>query len=452
MRFQQSLVDQSLEVQKFQATNPEAHGLPRSYKISFKDVLPEKDASSIDGARIVFGQFGCETCGVTINDHVVESKDVAYCLATKSYHLDGTAQKLEADSHAINGHLDFNSAAPTGILSVNNSTYNVTLSPEPLKFNVKVSANAGAYLSTALRKLQFDPNSDAWKNATWEDTMEFSYDVKAESDPVLGQRTYIENYLTDKRKKHVKKKQYKLTKSLVSSPPTTFPLTFTGNGTIYTSVMDGAATSDGSLLVTTVSDISSIPNPPASRAGETVKSVFARTLAFKFSPFGDSFTGAYEDKSGRVYAVIGEMAPDPVSGMLSALSQPAVDIPVENIFGFDNDEFTVASDDEKPRMFAAAASASPLTINGLLNLSPMVVDSKDPTGFRDTVAQIAMQDFHDIIVYYMDNDLRSLFISATPIVLSPRVKAIADDDVGANRTFYKKLQVPYLSTFLAGSR
>jgi hypothetical protein len=51
-----------------------------------------------------------------------------------------------------------------------------------------------------------------------------------------------------------------------------------------------------------------------------------------------------------------------------------------------------------------------------------------------------MEDFCNIIVYYMDTDLQELFISKSPPDLGNAVKAIADDDPVANPIFCKKLQ------------
>lgn len=60
-----------------------------------------------------------------------------------------------------------------------------------------------------------------------------------------------------------------------------------------------------------------------------------------------------------------------------------------------------------------------------------------------------MNCFYNIIVYYLDEDLSQLFVSATPIQLLANVKAIADDDTAINTAFYQNLQVPFLSSFLA---
>lgn len=122
--------------------------------------------------------------------------------------------------------------------------------------------------------------------------------------------------------------------------PTTFSLTSTQNGTLYTSIMEGSSNMDGSLLRTIVSDTSSIPEPPASRTSSNadpkthIGSVFPQMLTFKFSPTGESFVGAYQDKTRKVYAVVGEVIPDSVPGMLFNLSQPPTLLPVENIWPF----------------------------------------------------------------------------------------------------------------------
>jgi hypothetical protein len=232
---------------------------------------------------------------------------------------------------------------------------------------------------------------------------------------------------------------------------------------VYNSTMNGNASPSGAILHTEVGDLSAIPDAPSARNNNDVKSVFPNLMTVLFSPWGDSFMGAYRDNNNNVYAVIGEMIPDPML-MLATLSGPEAKLPVENIYSFQENqkpappfgEEQVPLLDERPDSLVDApisrvASGRALTVTGLLNLSPMVVDKDDPSGFRDSVAQLAMKDFHDIMVYYMEDDLRRLFISASPIVLPSKVLAIATDNVEVNRAFYRKLQVPYLASFLAGS-
>ncbi|QKD57104.2 uncharacterized protein FOBCDRAFT_204107 [Fusarium oxysporum Fo47] len=67
-----------------------------------------------------------------------------------------------------------------------------------------------------------------------------------------------------------------------------------------------------------------------------------------------------------------------------------------------------------------------------------------------------MGDFHDLIVYFMDTDLRTMFVQATTPVLSQAALTVATDDAaygnGENKLFYQKLQVPYIVSMLAAGK
>jgi hypothetical protein len=168
----------------------------------FNDVLSGQDASAIQGAKIVFGQYGHDGGSIKVNDHVIDPKNIKFDPALKTYSFDGPAKHPDGGAVVddVSGHFNFTTAAPTGILGVAHATFNVTLAPDPLKFNVKVSANAGASFSSGTNQLTWDTTKSQWKNAHWENTMEFWYDTKTVPDPVLGTLTYIENYFIDKSK------------------------------------------------------------------------------------------------------------------------------------------------------------------------------------------------------------------------------------------------------------
>jgi hypothetical protein len=100
-------------------------------------------------------------------------------------------------------------------------------------------------------------------------------------------------------------------------------------------------------------------------------------------------------------------------------------------------------------------AAPPLQIFEVLNMNPMVQDATDPSGYRDSVAQLALTDFHDLIVYFMDEDLRKTFVQISVPSLNPAVLAIANDDTaspGQNKAFYQKLQVPFIVSMLAAGK
>lgn len=214
-------------------------------------------------------------------------------------------------------------------------------------------------------------------------------------------------------------------------------------------------------MTTTVEDPK---DAPASRDKKDVKSVFPKLFSIDISSLGDSFEGAYKDKNDRVYAIRGDAIVDiddddddssstsTAQSLLSALASRTQTPPAENIFAFMDHSGTQNSGRRSAvqnKDASSSGSVTKLKITAILNNSCMASSSKDPSRYVDTVAQAALQDFHDIMVYYMDEDLRKLFISASPPTLSSEVKSIAESDRAKNSTFYKKLQAPYPTSMLA---
>jgi hypothetical protein len=219
-----------------------------------------------------------------------------------------------------------------------------------------------------------------------------------------------------------------------STPATTFSLTAAQYFTDYTSSFDGE-------LMHTSAKVP--PDPPASRKDYQVKSVFPSDLYLLFSEFGDNFTGAYKDAQGSIYAASGTVQMQ-LSNVLPALASKAVPPPVKDMFGFLNESDDHETSDIK-------VMDSPTSVLPMLSYDVMIPDKEDPSGYSDQAATLAMEDFHNIIVYYMDEDLRTTFVRSSPIELPPSVKAVADDDTPNNTIFYKSLQVPYITTMLAAS-
>lgn len=165
-----------------------------------------------------------------------------------------------------------------------------------------------------------------------------------------------------------------------------------------------------------------------------------------------------------VYAVDGTLRDDEPESLLTMLTVPRPQLAVEDLMAESplshesiNTE-TVANVAANamvttPMEIRVAANDAPaaLQIAGLINLNPMVQDDKDITGYRDAVAQKAMEDFHDLIIYFMDEDLRKTFVRQTVPALSEAIRQVAEDDkgTGKNREFYQKLQVPYIVSMLA---
>ena len=194
-----------------------------------------------------------------------------------------------------------------------------------------------------------------------------------------------------------------------------------------------------------------------------MKSVFPVEWTIQLSPFADSFTGAFKDDNGNVYAVKAMIRP-PLSSLeargleavAAGVDKPAA-MEVDASAGKESatqDELSESQpmfmEQSQPMARMVNQTMTPqLKVFELLSYNPMTPDSKDPSGYRDAIADIAMQDFQHIIVYHMDEDLRKTFISATQISLTPEVVAVANDNP-KNAEFYKKLQVPLITSILAG--
>ncbi|QVM12539.1 hypothetical protein D8B26_007162 [Coccidioides posadasii str. Silveira] len=392
-----------------------AHGVPRAYKVKFTDATASHDRS-LDDLTIVFGRLGDAAGGILLGNHHIGPQDVTLSTSTKTYtfsttldlDVDGERQKVP-----VAGYVNFESRVPAGHLEINCRLFKATFIPSPLYFQVKISHNAGAYRSSADNSLKWDTGSGEWANATWESSLVFGYRVVIQDDPIMP-RKFIENFFHDK----------------ASDPETLLELK---NGIGYSCIMQG------DIMQTTTS---SVPPPPGERANQPVRSAFPDLFVVKFEDFGGTFNGAYEWKdqgndTSHVYAVSGKVDL-PVSSALPLLASGKNKKQASSLFDFlENREKSINTADP------------PLEVTTLLNNDPMkwVPEIGE---YRDEAASRAMEDFYEIIKYYLDEDLRKTFISATPIILPDKVKAIADDHPD-NYIFYKKLQVPYLTTVLGTS-
>ena len=215
-----------------------------------------------------------------------------------------------------------------------------------------------------------------------------------------------------------------------------------------------------------------------------MKSVFPVEWTIQLSPFADSFTGAFKDDSGNAYAVKATIRTPLPSFQTRGFEAVAADVDKSAAMKGDasaeeesanheeesaahegesatHEEDSAAQEglSESQPMFMEKSQPMAQMVNQtitpqlkvfeLLSYNPMTPDSKDPSGYRDTIADLAMQDFQHIIVYHMDEDLRKTFISATQISLPPEVLLVANDNP-KNADFYKKLQVPLITSILAG--
>ncbi|CZR47321.1 uncharacterized protein FPRO_08695 [Fusarium proliferatum ET1] len=449
--------------------NREAQGLPRAYSIQFADPTVDQDhpeLKKLNGQTLIIGEHGSNNTGMLLNGHRISPSHTAFSPATSSYSFKATIPATEGQQNSdVAGFVSLIGQEPSGVLSVGNRTFNIRLDPRKVWFNVNISANAGAYFSTGDSTLKWDITSSAWKGATWETAgLTFGYDTKNIGDDIQA-RWATENTFIDN----------------ASTPPTKFDLAASAAtyGSIYTCTMSTGSGPDATMVTDVI-----IPPPaaPASRANMPIKSVFPTLWEITFSPFGDSFNGAYKDANGDVYAVSGTVKLDDTESLVNILSTVPEGVPVKNINPVTAAEPGPSASTSQPAplpganepasnningkligegsmepsfsmMTTTVSSQPPLTYLELLNMNPMVPDSTSASNYRDSVAELAMQDFHELIIYFMDSDLRTTFIQATAPVLTPDVLAVATDDAasgnGENKTFYQSLQVPYIVSMLA---
>ncbi|KAI9150587.1 hypothetical protein HJFPF1_10362 [Paramyrothecium foliicola] len=462
-----------VDAKAYHKENRQAQGLPRAYSIRFANATVDQDhpeLNKLNGQTLLIGEHGSNDTGMLFNGHEIHPDDTSFSPATNTYSFKTSLKAAQTD---VGAFINLAGTQAGGVLAVGDKTFNIMLDPAKVWFDVKISANAGAYFSTGDQRLKWDSTSQKWTDAIWElSGLTFGYDNKNIGDELqarwVAENTFIDNSVT---------------------PPATFdlaatPMTYASN---YTSTMSPSNPSGASMLTQVV-----IPPPeaPASRADKPVKSVFPTIWQVQFSPFGNSFVGAYQDANQNVYAVSGKLRAEDDTSLVDALSAPPECLPVMNInlaaekvpneviggaaatdiapkeqVSADSvgaDEF---EGQRESKMMAAEpvfhtlvsadgnTGAPSLAVFDLLNLNPMVADPEDPSGWRDSVAKVAMNDFHDLIVYFMDTDLRATFVQATAPVLPPALLAVANDDTGSgdgeNKTFYKKLQVPFITSMLA---
>jgi hypothetical protein len=283
----------------------------------------------------------------------------------------------------------------------------------------------------------WDVTSDRWEKAKWEDNaMLFSYDTKMISNP-FGYALINEVAFQDPR-----------------AQDETFEMTADKYGTDYTSIMQGSSdpNSPGALMVTTIKVPSDVPAPPTVRINDNVKSVFPVLSIFQFDELGTSFSGAYTiPNSDQVYAVKG-------IGVLPSAIVPEHG-PVKTDYGSTLDQYNGVNEKSKlfhstvkpvPHVFKSGNASNPLPVIGLINNDPTAPDPGSSTGYSDFISAVANEDFHNIICYWMDGDIHTTFVSASPTVLDPTIQAIATDSED-NAAFYKTLQVPYVVSSLARS-
>ncbi|KXG49268.1 uncharacterized protein PGRI_031380 [Penicillium griseofulvum] len=424
-RYQQSLQRSRMgeEARRVLDANPKQIGGPRMFKIlvTGHDTIAGRklhDPSFYhdEGHYLFLPAFGTPDTPMRLNNGWIAPSDIQITPERNIY----TVNTQDSNGDSLSLFIDFtNPNRPTGQIYLAGGNYAVMLQPYAVSFDVQVAANSGAYLSSGQGGLVWDPDSSEWNSASWETSMTFQYDTVSKSNP-FGSPEYInEAAYTDRQTGE------------------TFSLD--AEGMIqYTAVMDGSDPA-GAVFSITITDQTQVPSPPEVRVNSDVKSVFPNRSVFKFDAFATSFTGAYiVPDTKTVYGVIGT-AQSPFGEPIPAMPRNPSLPPFKSIIK------------PSPHLLRPADDKSSLNVTGLTSLNPMEPVPDSPTQYRDVVSQAANKDFSDIIAYHMDDDLRTTFVQATPIVLEDEtVQAIATDS-GDNSTFYNSLQVPYVTASLSRS-
>ncbi|KAK3317156.1 hypothetical protein B0T19DRAFT_479915 [Cercophora scortea] len=412
--------------------NPRQHGSPRAFKVlvagaevisSFRTnhVSAYKD----EGNTIFFAAFGVAGKAVKLNDTWIDPRNITVNSEGNIYTLFITDEAGDR----LSLFLDFTLIErPTGHISIPSGQYAVALQPYAVKFNVRVSANAGAYKSSGKRTLAWNENSAQWKAATWEDTMAFSYDTVS-TLPLFDAKTGVNEAAFRDKLAGV---SFELTADMFPKKYTCFMYGDTAVPTMHVKVSDPAT----------------VPSPPAVRAGSAVKSVFPVEAMFKFTALGDAFTGAYILPTGGVYAMIGTgtaASNQPLRGHKTSLIKSLLHSSLRPM------PHAVQPHPHRQHGHGHGAHGLTLDVNELFSLDPMEKDPSNPTNYTDAVSDAANKDFNDIIAYYMDDDIRKVFVQTAPIVLPDATILSIARDSPDNAAFYKQLQVPFVVSSLARS-
>ena len=385
------------------------------------------------------------------------------------------------------GHVHFSNdgTVGSGSMQVGDQQRSVNLEFSAPTYNVSLSSNAGASLVDD--HLKWDTNLNQWKTAKWVDNvLLWSYAEKEQN--LIGKTAYYTE-VTFKDPK-ANSEAWKCDNSGNPFGNDQCTVLLDSSGRFYFEVS------------------ANVTPPTYSRSASTVdgiKSVFPYRMTFDFDVITFKMTGAIligsNDGNGQVLALKGESIDQSIVGNYILRSSEGV--PTAQ-FGISDGKLLINNEKIKssavngstlfwsdiPKDFAsksglptngsmafsnmgqsakvqglakphtaerylsprvAAAQSLNLSVYGLLNMDPhkeIVEDGRK--SFEDIVQNKSLGDFYKIIQYFMDKTYREEFISANPPDIHD-IQDIADDNPSVNKTFYKSLQVPYLTNALSSS-
>jgi hypothetical protein len=143
------------------------------------------------GDRISFGRYQKAGGAIKLNQLKIPATAITYSPVLMTYTWDCVCVGIHTA-----GHLDLKSEHPAGHITVADNTYMVMLEAVRSEYGCAVAADAGAVWSSGQGGFVWDAAGAAWKNAAWDPTLTFAFDVKWIER--WGEKmAFVENYFKD---------------------------------------------------------------------------------------------------------------------------------------------------------------------------------------------------------------------------------------------------------------
>ncbi|HYL75990.1 MAG TPA: hypothetical protein VEU96_17400 [Bryobacteraceae bacterium] len=387
--------------------------------------------------------------------------------------------------------------AAHGALQVGGTAYGVELAAKGVTYDMQTAPNAG-YVAGDPPRLVWDPNSPRWKDAPWSPmNMRFTYGIET-SGVIAGQKVYFiscvfvdtvtnETWSPDSLSYTAYMTMdfnltFELNHGFTPSPdpfnplasfqslrfPYQFQVKMDPFGTAYEGAMlCGANTKQGTVYgvkgVTAKAanltgiyqlgdaDANAKPRMVAIHEGKMLvnQHVVANSRQNGARMEWDALAPEHADATGLDLAGYLEFSPDG-----SAISSGSGGVTGKRLTAEEAAQ-SLGQLQAQPNLAdalerASTPAAQQLSVLDLINMSQF---AKNADGqYHDKIQQQSMEDFYEILKYYMPEGLRKTFISTNPVDLKPPVKAIAQTPGWENAnpaTFYSSMSTAYLTATLS---